>query len=165
MGEPQREGSTPKLPGPPGWLAKKTPASSPLSSPKPGVPGTPNASPGGHSSWEWWRWEGPLLDAPVLSQVVPHRVGHAQVQVGQASAELLIPEEKYQCSTWSPGPSTTTRHQPAQDSTPSGIEEAAELGSLKPGHRQGAFPVFALSSTTYTIISFPPFCKSDCFSA
>lgn len=153
------------------WLAgKKTLQPPPRSAPPnqqplPGPPGTPNASPAGHSSCESRRWEGPLLDAPVLSQVVLHRVGHTQVQVGQASAELLVPEEKCQCSTWSPGPSTTTHHQLAQDSTPSDIKEAAELGSLKSGHWQGAFPVFSLSSTTYTIISFTPFFKSDSFSA
>ena len=45
LGEAQREGSTPKLPGPPDWLAKKPPASSLLSSPKPATtPRTPGNS-------------------------------------------------------------------------------------------------------------------------
>ncbi|KAB1263091.1 hypothetical protein Cadr_000024098 [Camelus dromedarius] len=34
-----------------------------------------------------------LLDAPVFHQVFPHRVGHTQVQVGEASKQLLVPEE------------------------------------------------------------------------
>lgn len=32
-----------------------------------------------------------IPDTPVLRQVLPHSIGHTQVQVGQAAEELLIP--------------------------------------------------------------------------